>query len=55
MLINLDINEQAVFDAVWDVVKSRDAFDICIFKGRYNKNEFRSFYYNSLNSMQKAS
>ncbi|HGM6834282.1 TPA: glycerophosphodiester phosphodiesterase family protein [Serratia marcescens] len=54
MLINLDINEQAVFDAVWNVVKSRDAFDVCIFKGRYNKDEFRSLYFDRLTSMQKG-
>lgn len=53
MLINLDINEPAVFDAVWDIVKKNDAFDVCIFKGRYNRNEFKNNYYDRLNESQK--
>ncbi|WP_411749080.1 glycerophosphodiester phosphodiesterase family protein [Serratia marcescens] len=53
MLINLDINEPAVFNAVWSIVKKKDAFDVCIFKGRYNRNEFKSQYYDGLSESQK--
>lgn len=53
MLINLDINEPAVFDAVWNIVKNKDAFDVCIFKGRYNRNEFKNKYYDGLSENQK--
>ncbi|WP_368908611.1 glycerophosphodiester phosphodiesterase family protein [Serratia marcescens] len=53
MLINLDINEPAVFDAVWKIVRDRDAFDVCIFKGRHNREEFKSKYYDGLSPVQK--
>ncbi len=55
MLINLDINEDAVFRSVWEMVKKHDAFEFCIFKGRYEKKVFKEKYYDSLSDKQKES
>ncbi|OLF55637.1 hypothetical protein BTN82_06745 [Pseudomonas chlororaphis] len=53
LLINIDINDDAVFQDVWNVVKEENAFDVCIFKGGYSYSEFKTRFYDTLTDEQK--